>query len=156
MARIPRIRASQDITAGAVVIAFAVVVLVGLSRIPTTKYQAISPDLFPRLCAFALIAAGIALLLRGFLRSGPTLASPQWRGVVLVVLSVVAFGLVAPVFGYAVAGFLTVIISGFATREVRPPALFAFACGIITFSVVLFSYVLKVPMRAIIIPGFGP
>ena len=141
-------RGTQDIAAGAVVIAFAVPVLVALSRIPTAKFQAISPDLFPRVCAYALIAAGLALMLRGFLRAGPSIARTSWRGVVLVVLAVVAFALIAPRLGYAAAGFAAVVISGVAAREARPLPLVAFAAGLIVFSVVLFSVVLKVAMPA--------
>lgn len=148
-------RASQDVAAGAVVVAFAVAVLVALSRIPTAKYQAISPDLFPRVCACALIVAGIALLVRGFLHAGPAFTWPPLRGVVLVVLAVAAFGLAAPRVGYAIGGFLTIVISGFAARDVRPLRLVGFACGLLAFSVGLFSYVLKVPMAAFTLRGLG-
>jgi len=150
-----RMRASQDVAAGAVVVAFAVAVLVALSRIPTTKYQAISPDLFPRVCAFGLIAGGIALLVRGFARAGPAFAWAPWRGVVLLVLSVVLFGLCTPRFGYGVGAFLTVVVAGFATRDVKPWKLVVFAAVLIAFSVVLFSVVLKVPMPAFTLRGFG-
>lgn len=149
-----RMRPSQDIAAGTLVVAFAGAVLVGLSRLPTAKYQTIGPDLFPRVCAYALIAGGVALLVRGFLRRGPALSLPGARGVVLILLSVVAFGFTAPKVGYAVAGFLTIVVSGFATREVRPWSLLVFACGIIAFSVVLFTVLLKVPTPAIVLPGF--
>jgi putative tricarboxylic transport membrane protein len=154
MAKIPHVRAAQDIAAGAVVIAFAGAVLLVLSRIPTAKFQSIGPDLFPRVCAYALLAGGIALLLRGFLRSGPALALPGMRGLALIVLAVVAFGATAPTFGYAVAGFLTIVISGFATREVKPLQLIVFAGGMIAFSIALFTFVLKVPIPAIAILGF--
>jgi putative tricarboxylic transport membrane protein len=147
-------RGSQDLAAGAVVVAFAAAVLVALSHIPTAKFQAISAALFPRVCAWALVACGLALLVRGFLRRGEGIAWPRLRGTALIVLSVVAFGLTAPMFGYAVAGFLTLVISGFATKEARPLQLFLFACGMIAFSIVLFSVVLKVPMPAIVLPGF--
>ena len=143
----------QDVAAGAVVIAFAMAVLVALSRIPTAKYQAISPDLFPRVCALALIASGIALMMRGLLRNGP--AWPPWRGVVLVVASVVVFGVVAPRLGYAIAGFLTMVIAGLAAKDAKPLKLVIFAAGMIAFSVALFSYVLKVPMPAFALRGLG-
>lgn len=150
-----RIRGSQDVAAGAVVIAFAIAVLVALSRIPTTKYQAISPDLFPRLCAFGLLAGGIALLVRGVRRDGASLVRAQWRSVVLVVLGVVAFGVIAPRLGYAAAGFATIVIAGLAAKATRPLRLVVFAAALIAFSVGLFSYVLKVPMPAFTLRGFG-
>jgi len=150
-----RVRGAQDVAAGGVVIAFGVGALIALSRIPATKYQAISPDLFPRVCAFALIAAGIALLVRGVARSSSALVRPPWRSIVLVIASVVAFGLVAPRLGYAIAGFLTIVISGLAAKDAKPVSLVAFAGGLIAFSVVLFSYVLKVPMPAFTLRGLG-
>ena len=65
------------------------------------------------------------------------------------------FGLVAPRLGYAPAGFLTIVIAGFATREVKPLPLVGFAAAMIAFSVVLFSVVLKVPMPAFAWRGLG-
>jgi hypothetical protein len=146
-------RSSQDIAAGTVVIAFAGAVLLVLSRIPTAKFQSIGPDLFPRVCAWALVLGGIGILLRGLLRSGPALALPSLRGTLLIALAVVTFGVVAPAFGYAVAGFLTMVIAGFATREVKPRQLFIFASGMTVFSIVLFTFILKVPMPAIALFG---
>lgn len=147
-------KSSQDIAAGTVVIAFAGAVLLVLSRIPTAKFQSIGPDLFPRVCAWALVLGGIGILLRGLLRSGPSLVLPGLRGTLLIVLAVVVFGFIAPRFGYAVAGFLTIIIAGFATREVKPRQLLIFASGMIVFSIVLFTFILKVPMPAIALLGF--
>jgi len=154
MALVLRKKSAQDIAAGTVVIAFATAVLIVLSRIPTAKFQSIGPDLFPRVCAWALVLCGIGLLLRGLLRSGPALKLPGFRGTALIVLAVVAFGVLAPHVGYAVAGFLTIIISGFATREVKPLQLLVFASGMIVFCIVLFTFILKVPVPAIALFGF--
>lgn len=150
-----RIRGSRDVTAGAVVMAFAAAVLVALSRMPSARFQAISPALFPQVCAWALVVAGAALMVRGLVRSGPAVAWPRWGGTLLVILSVVAFGLVAPRLGYAVAGFLTIVISGLAARVVKPVGLVVFAVGMMAVSVVLFTLVLKVPMRPFILPAIG-
>ena len=148
-------RGTQDIAAGAVVVAFAVAVLIALARIPKAKFQAISPDLFPRVCAFLLIAAGIALVVRGLTREGPRLEWPQLRGLVLVILGVVAFGVLTPRFGYAVGGFVAVVVAGFATRAVKPLPLVVFAAVLIALSVGLFTYVLKVPMPPFALRGVG-
>jgi hypothetical protein len=151
----PRARGTQDIAAGGVVVGFAVAVLFALARIPTAKYQAIGPDLFPRVCAWLLIACGIALLIRGLWRRGASFAWPPWRSTALIVLAVVAFGLAAPRVGYAIGGFLTIVIAGFAVRDARPVKLVVFAAGMIAFSVVLFSVILKVPMPAFAWRGLG-
>lgn len=155
MALPARIRGTRDVAAGAVVLAFAIGVLVALSRMPSAKFQAISPALFPQVCAWGLVLAGAALVVRGLARSGPGVQWPRWSGTLLVILSVIVFGLAAPRFGYAVAGFLTIVIAGFAAPNVKPVSLVVFAVGMMAVSVVLFSVVLKVPMRPFILPAFG-
>jgi putative tricarboxylic transport membrane protein len=150
----PNMRVSQDTVAGAIVVAVGAAVLVVLSRIPTAKFQGIGAALFPQVCASALILGGLALLLRGFVRRGEMIMWPPLRGTALVLLSVVAFGIIAPRFGYAIAGFITIIISGFATTEARPVQLVVFACGMIAFCILLFTAILKVPMPAIVLFSF--
>lgn len=145
---------SRDTVAGAIVVALGATVLAMLSRIQTAKFQSVGAALFPQVCAFVLILGGVALLLRGLLRGGEKIAWPPLRGTALVVLSVVTFGIIAPRFGYAVAGFLTVMISGFATTEVRPLQLVIFACGMTAFCIVLFTVILKIPTPALVLPGF--
>jgi hypothetical protein len=146
-------RLARDAVGGAIIVALAAGTLVALSRIPQARYQAISPDLFPRVCAWLLVGAGAALMLRGLLRGGERLDLPGLRSVSLVILAVLAFGYVTPTHGYLAGGFLTLVISGLATREARPAQLLVFSIGMIAFSVVLFSFILKVPMPILAIGG---
>ena len=147
-------RLTQDVVCGLVVIALAIGILLGLSKIPTTSYQAIAPDLFPRLCAYGLIVGGIALLLRGFRSSGFAIAWPAPRAAFFVTASVVVFGALTPVIGYAIAGFLTLVIGGLGSRETKLRQLLVFSFGLIVFSVLLFSVALKLPAPILILPGF--
>lgn len=149
-------RFSQDAVSGAVVIALGIAILVALSRIPAAKYQQIAPDLFPRVCAYALVIGGGVLLLRGLIKGGARFALPHYRGPALVVLAVVVFGVVTPVFGYAPAGLLTMIISGLAAPEIRFRQLALVSICLIAFSILLFSYALKLPVPILALPGFGP
>lgn len=147
-------RLTQDVVSGSVVIVVAAVILTALSEIPATSYQAIPPDLFPRLCAYGMILGGIALLIRGLRASGVVVRLPAWRPVLFVVASVVLFGALTPVIGYAIAGFLTVVIGGLGSREVRLRELVLFAGGLTAFSILLFSVVLKLTIPILILPGF--
>lgn len=149
-------RFSQDTVSGAVVIALGIGILVALSQIHAAKYQQIAPDLFPRVCAYALVIGGGVLLLRGLIRGGPRFALPHYRGPALVVLAVVVFGLTTPIFGYAPAGLLTMIISGLAAPELRFRQLAFVSVCLIAFSILLFSYALKLPVPILALPGFGP
>lgn len=147
-------RLAKDIVAGLGTIAFAIGVLVALSKIPRTSYQAIPPDLFARLCAYAIIAGGVGLIVRGIVRGGEAVKLPPWRAMLAVFAGVVAFGLVAPRYGYAPAGLLTLIIGGLGAPDLKPRQLLLMSAVLIAFSVILFTYMLKLPMPFFIMPGF--
>lgn len=148
-----RVRGPQDVLAGAIVLVASAAILLALSRISTTSYQAFSPALFPRLCTGGLVAGGIALVVRGFLKDGPGLEGLPLRATILVVLAVVAFGIVTPVMGYAPAGLLTMIVGGLATPQVRWRELAGVSVALTALSVVLFSLLLKLTIPILVLPG---
>lgn len=148
------VRAPQDLVAGLIVLAIAAITLIALSRVTRVRYESISPTLFPRLCAFALAAGGVALLIRAFTCDGPGVEPTPLRGLTLVPLAVVVFGLLTPIVGFAVAGFLTVVIGGFGSTEVRPRELLVTAIGLIIFCVALFTYGLGLTIPVYKLPGF--
>lgn len=146
-------RLSRDIVAGIGTIALAIGLLVALSKIPRTSFQAIPPDLFARLCAYSIIAGGVVLVVRGIVRGGDSVKLPPLRAMLAVFASVIAFGLVAPRAGYAPAGFLTLIVGGLGAPDLKLGQLLAMASALIAFSVVLFTYLLKLPMPFFLMPG---
>jgi putative tricarboxylic transport membrane protein len=147
-------RLTQDIVSGIATIGLAIGTLFALSKIPQTSYQAIAPDLFPRLCAYGLILGGLVLIGRGVVRGGDAVSLPPLRPFLAVVAGVVAFGLIAPRAGYAPAGLLTLVISGLGSSDLKIRQLIVVAAGLIVFSVVLFSYVLKLPLPVLVLPGY--
>ena len=146
------VRGPQDAAAGAVVIVIAALILHALSRISTSSYSTFSPALFPRICTYGIVAGGLLLIVRGIFREGPGLERWPLRPVILVTLAVVAFGVVTPVLGYAIAGLLLLLVSGLAARDVRFPALLAMSVVLIIASVALFSFLLKLTMPVLILP----
>lgn len=143
----------QDAVAGLIVVALGIAILVALSRIGGAKYQQIPPDLFPRVCAYALVAGGCLLFLRGLLKGGARFELPRLRGLAPVVLGVILFGLLTPAVGYAPAGLALMVVSGLAAPEVRWRQLLLVSLGLIAFSIVLFSLILKLPLPIISVPG---
>jgi putative tricarboxylic transport membrane protein len=148
------VRAPQDLAAGLVILATSGAVLWGLSKISTSRYQSISPTLFPRLCAFLLAAGGVALLVRAFTRSGPGIEPTPLRSVVLVPLAVALFGFLTPIFGYAVAGFITVIVGGLGSTETRIKEILIIAVCLVLFCLALFTWGLGLPIAPFIMPNF--
>ena len=148
----PYVRGPQDVVAGIVVIVLAAIILHALSKISTTSYSTFSPALFPKVCTYSIAAGGLMLIARGFLREGPGLERMPLRPVLLVTLAVVSFGLVTPVLGYAVSGLILMLIAGLAARDVKFRELVLVSVILIGASVVLFTYVLKLTMPALILP----
>lgn len=148
-------RLSQDIAGGLAVLGLAGAVLAGLAGMPRTSYQAIAPDLFPRLCAYAMAIGGLFLVARGLLRGGEPAAMPKLRGIAAVLGAIIAFALLAPAIGYAPAGFVTLIAAGFGSPAPRPARLVIFALALTAFSVVLFTVILKLAMPALVWPPFS-
>ena len=146
------VRCPQDLLGGILVVVLACALLVALSKIRVTSYQAISPSLFPRICAYGLMLGGGALILRGFLRDGPKLEGIPWRSTALVTLAIVLFGALTPIVGYAVAGLATLLVGGLAAADMRFRELLVTAIGLIVFSVFLFSYLLKLTIPVATLP----
>lgn len=147
------VRGPQDVVAGLVVIAIAAMILRALSLITTTSYSSFSPALFPRICAYGIVLGGAVLVARGLLKQGPGLERTPFRPLALVVLAVAGFGFIAPLFGYAVAGLLTLVISGLAAPDLRLRQLLVVSILLTAASVALFSYALKLTMPIVILPG---
>jgi putative tricarboxylic transport membrane protein len=137
------------------VVALAALTLQALSGVSAGSYSTFSPALFPRVCTYGLAIGGLVLIARGFVKDGPGLERLPLRPALLVTLGVVAFGLVTPVFGYGPAGLLTMLIAGFATPEVRLRELVLVALGVIVFGIALFSYLLKLTIPILILPGLS-
>jgi hypothetical protein len=147
-------RLTQDIVSGIATIGLAIGTLMALSGIPQTSYQAIAPDLFPRLCAYGLILGGLVLIGRGIVRGGANVTLPPARAFLAVLAGVIAFGVIAPRAGYAPAGLLTLVVSGLGASDLKLRQLINVSAGLIIFSIVLFSYVLKLPMPVLVLPGY--
>ena len=103
---------------------------------------------------FIVLFYGILLLLflaivtkhEGFAASG-------LRGPFFVIAGIIAFALTIRLFGLAVAGPLAMVIGGFATPEVREKEILIFSAIMTACCIVLFRYLLNLPIPILIIPG---
>jgi hypothetical protein len=95
----------------------------------------------------------LALLFIGILRNNAPLEASGLRGPFFVVAGIMAFALTIRVFGLVVAGPLAMVISGFATPEVREGEILIFAAVMTAFCVALFRYLLNLPIPILILPG---
>jgi hypothetical protein len=104
--------------------------------------------------SFIFLFYGILLLLfLAILKRHAGFAASGLRGPFFVVAGIIAFALTIRLFGMVVAGPLAMVISGFATDEVREGEILIFAAVLTAACVGLFRYALNLPIPVLIIPG---
>jgi putative tricarboxylic transport membrane protein len=148
-----RVRAPQDLVAGASLLAVALFAIWASGPLAPGRLGAPGPGLFPRVLAVLLGLCGLLLLFLAFVRSGEPLGRWPWRGPVLIALSVVAFALTIRVPGLVVAGPLAMLVAGAASPETRWRELVPFALGVIVVCIGLFRTLLHLPIPVLVLPG---
>lgn len=141
-----RLRAPQDLLAGASLVALSAFALFASRDLPGGKLGAMGPGLLPRLLSVLLAICGLFLVAFAFLRRGEQLTRWSLRPALFVCLGVIGFSLTIRSPGLAVAGPLVVLVSGAASPETRVKELVIFAAVLTTFCAVLFRYLLHLPI----------
>lgn len=154
LARKGPIRSPRDLLAGASLVALAAFALATGSRLDGGTLRAMGPGMLPRAVAAAVGVAGLLLVAFSFARPGLRLGRWPVRGPIFVSLAVIAFALTIRSVGLVLAGPLVVIVSGAASSDVRPKELVVFAVVMTTFCVVLFRYVLGLPIPILSVGSF--
>jgi hypothetical protein len=109
---------------------------------PAGTVAQMGPGFFPRVICGALILIGLIVAL-GALRnadSAERIGVWPWRAIAMVLGGMFLFGILAPRFGLIVGGAVVIVMSGFATRDVRPLELLVFTAALVAAVVVVFVY----------------
>lgn len=147
------VRAPQRFIAGIVLVGIAVFVFWAVSDLPQGDLKFMGPAMFPRVLAGAIGVFGGVLIILSLLRDGDPLQKWAYRGPVTVTIAILLFALTVRHFGLAVAGFLALFFSGFATPQARPREVLIFAIAMTIACVVLFRYLLGMVVPVLVIPG---
>ena len=136
----------QDTLGGAVVIAVGALGYWLGSDLAVGTLGGMGPGMVPKALSVLLAALGALLLISSFLQPGIMIGIQSLRGPVFVLGSLVAFGLAVRPLGLAVAGPIAIVISAFASDEVR--WIEAIVAGLLTtlFCIVLFKLALGLPI----------
>jgi hypothetical protein len=149
-----RVRAPQDLVAGASLLAVAAFALWAAAPLPSGRMSAPGPGLLPRVLALGLLASGALLVVLSFVRPGEPLGRWPLRGPFLIALSVVAFALTIRVPGLVVAGPLAMLVAGAASPETRWRELAIYSLAVTAVCVGLFRALLHLPIPVLVIPGW--
>jgi len=139
-------RNPKDFWTGIIYIAFgltAVIIARDYSMGTTLK---MGPSYFPTVLGSLLILIGIVSVARSFIQAGTPIGRFAAKGVFLVVVSTLVFGLIVRGAGLAVALPVFVIMSGYASVHFRWGPTLAVAAGLTAFCILVFLKGLGVPL----------
>jgi hypothetical protein len=138
-------RASKDVLAGLIFLAFGVVAIVVARGYPMGTAMRMGLGYFPTMLGAILVLFGLVLLARG-MRAREALALEWgWKPLAFVAASMFAFGFLLPRFGFAPAVAVLLIVAALGGREFRWKEVLALTAGLTVFAVVVFLYLLKLP-----------
>jgi Tripartite tricarboxylate transporter TctB family len=144
------IRNPRDFWAGAIYLALAAVVLWVGRNYSFGSSARMGPGYVPAVLGGVLAVFGVVSVGRSLLRPGEAVAAFAWRPLVLVLGSVVLFGLLLDRVGVLVALPCLIVVSALASRYSRLNLTSVSALvGIVAFCVIVFVKGLGVPMPLI-------
>jgi hypothetical protein len=114
------IRHPKDFFAGLIFVAFGVGAVILGSAYPLGAAARMGPGYFPRILGIMLIVLGAALALRGLRLQGSPFPAWKWRPTLVVIGSVVLFGLIVTRVGLVFSTILLIVLSSAASTEFRP------------------------------------
>ncbi|HEX7271557.1 MAG TPA: tripartite tricarboxylate transporter TctB family protein [Casimicrobiaceae bacterium] len=114
-----RVRHPKDFAAGLMFIAFGLAALIIGSDYPLGAAARMGPGYFPRILGILLITLGGSLVLRALRLRGPRIELESPRPLLIVIGSVVLFGLTAEKLGLVIASILLIVVSSAASTEFR-------------------------------------
>jgi putative tricarboxylic transport membrane protein len=145
--RIPAVLLSrQDFVGGLVIIAVAGFAFWLARSLPGGSAGSMGPGTLPRGLAALLGAMGLLLAATAVAGKSPDLGRWSLRGPLFVLAALVAFGLAVRPLGLVVAGPLAIVISAFASDEVRWRETTVFGVAMTAFCIGLFKFALGLPI----------
>jgi hypothetical protein len=145
------IRSSKDFWTGLIYLFFgASAILIARDYGMGTALR-MGPAYFPTVLGWLLIAIGAISVIRSFIVEGTPIGAFAIRGLALVIVSVIVFGLLIKGAGLIVALPVLVIISAYASSQFRWGPTLALAAGLTLFCAFVFLKGLGVPL-----PILGP
>jgi hypothetical protein len=128
-----------------VAIGVAVLVMAGQYRLGTAARM--GPAYFPILLGGLLTLLGLSLAIPALFKDGEQFPRLHLRPLVMILLSIGAFGLALEYLGFAVAVAILAIVGGLADPDLRPVETAALAVFLVVFSIGIFVVLLGIPLN---------
>ncbi len=148
------IRSSKDFWTGLIYIFFGVSAIIIARDYGMGTGGRMGPAYFPTVLGGLLAVIGAIAMIRSFLVPGTPIGAFAFKGLVLVCIPVLLFGIIVRGAGLAVALPLLVVISAYASVHFRWLATLVIAAGLTIFCVLVFLKGLGIPLP-VVGPWFG-
>ena len=146
-ARWAALLAREDFLGGLVGMAAAAFALWQSADLPLGTLRGMGPGMLPKLLAVAIGLLSAVLMVQAALQEGgPSVERWTIRGPLFVLGAVVVFGLAVRPLGLIVAGPLLIVISAFASSEVRWKETLLVGAVVSAFCIGLFKFALGLPI----------
>lgn len=145
------VRSSRDFWTGLIYVVFGVVAIVVSREYSMGTGGRMGPGYFPTILGYLLVLIGGIAVIRSFLARGAPIGAFSFKGLALVGLSVLLFGITVRGAGVAVALPLLIIISASASVSFRWLSTLFIAVGMTIFCILVFIKGLGIPL-----PVIGP
>ncbi len=141
-----RIRSPKDFWAGLIFVAIAAAFILLAQQYRLGDLNRMGPAMFPTLVGALLAALGAIVVLRSFVLDGEALPRFHARPIGVSLLAIVLFGVALQWLGLVAAIAVLVLVGAYAARDMRPMENLALAAGMILFSVLIFVWLLGLPL----------
>jgi hypothetical protein len=149
---VERRRSFPDVLAGGVFVLIGGAFVVGSLGYELGTPLRMGPGAFPALVGGAVIALGLAIVIKGLIAGEVVSFGPiPWRAVTVIVLAVLFFGFTVEGFGFVPTSAVTALLTTLASSRVRPLTAVAVAAGLTVAGTLIF--VIGLQLR---IPLWGP
>ena len=145
------IRHPKDFWSGLLFVLLGVFAIIYGSKYTLGTAARMGPGYFPRILGILMLALGVLLALRAFRLEGQRIPPWHWRPTVLVLGSVVLFGLVVKTLGMALSTVLLIAVASAASHEFRPKE--AVISGVLLAALAVGVFVIGLNLQLPIWPG---
>jgi Tripartite tricarboxylate transporter TctB family len=140
---------SKDLSAGLLFIAVAALFAFGTLELDLGTPLKLGPGAFPLLLAGALGLLGLIIVAQAFRNPAAHAIVLPWRGIVLIVLAPILFGLTVRGLGLVASIAIVVAVSAYASHRMSWKLAIALIAGLTVFCVLVFNVGLGLPVRLV-------
>ena len=137
------IRSPKDFWAGVLFVSLGIAAIIISDNYKLGTAARMGPGYFPLILGILLIVLGAIIALRGVRINGEAIPAWKWRPLLVVLGSVVMFGMIVPTLGVLISTVLLIVAASAASHEFRPKEALIIGVGLAVLSVGVFIIGLK-------------